>query len=104
MIGHESNKAWSVVSSRVARLYWSGEDKQDFWCRKFQLIQTTGLQYKQGECCLYNPWYQYITMLLCISSLLSLQLQVLLEWSKERYAARFTVYGDNIGGRSYERL
>lgn len=80
MLGHESKKGWS------------GED---FWYRRFQLIQTTVLQNKQRE---YRLHGLYTAMFLCM------QLQVLLEWSKERYAARFTVYGDNIGGRSYERL
>ena len=30
-------------------------------------------------------------------------IQVLLEWSKERYSAQFSVYHDNIAGRSFER-
>ena len=29
--------------------------------------------------------------------------QVLLEWSKERYAAQFSVYHDNIAGKSFEK-
>ena len=29
--------------------------------------------------------------------------QVLLEWSKERYAAQFSTYHDNIAGRSFEK-
>ncbi len=28
--------------------------------------------------------------------------QVLLEWSKEKYAVQFSVYADNIAQRSYE--
>ncbi len=28
--------------------------------------------------------------------------QVLLEWSKERYAVQFSIYADNIAGRSFE--
>ena len=27
-----------------------------------------------------------------------------LEWSKERYEAQFSIYADNLAGRSYERL
>ena len=29
--------------------------------------------------------------------------QVLLEWSKERYEAQFSIYADNIAGISYEQ-
>lgn len=29
--------------------------------------------------------------------------QVLLEWSKEKYEYQFSIYADNIAGKSYER-
>ena len=29
-------------------------------------------------------------------------LQVLIEWSKERYAVQFSIYADNIASRSFE--
>lgn len=29
--------------------------------------------------------------------------QVFLEWSKEKYAAQFSIYADNLAGKSYER-
>ena len=30
-------------------------------------------------------------------------LQVLLEWSKERYEYQFSIYADNVMGKSYEK-
>lgn len=30
-------------------------------------------------------------------------MQVLMEWSMEQYEAKFSVYHDNIGGRSFEK-
>ena len=31
-------------------------------------------------------------------------LQVLLTWSKEKYEYQFSIYADNIAGKSFERL
>ena len=36
------------------------------------------------------------------SSLSLWPVQVLLEWSKEKYEYQFSIYADNIAGKSYE--
>ena len=36
------------------------------------------------------------------STSLAVRVQVLLEWSKEKYEYQFSIYADNIAGKSYE--
>lgn len=37
-----------------------------------------------------------------LTLLASLDSQVFLEWSKERYTVQFSIYADNVAGKSYE--